>query len=64
MEPGGQETITTGTITRITRDWVTQDLVVSLNKDRSASQIMEYSLLSKACAAYIATLLKGITKEE
>ena len=34
IKPGGQETITTGTITRITRDWVTQDLVVSLNKDR------------------------------
>ena len=29
-----------------------------------ASQMMEYSLLSKAHAAYIATLLGGITKEE
>ena len=25
---------------------------------------MEYGLLNKACVAYIATLLKGITKEE
>ena len=38
MEPGDQETITTGTIiriTRITRDRVIQGLVVSLNRDRS-----------------------------
>ena len=27
-------------------------------------QIMEYSLSSKTCAAYIATLLGGITEEE
>ena len=38
MEPGDQETITTGTITRITRttrDRVIQGLVVSLNRDKS-----------------------------
>ena len=38
MEPGDQETITTGTITRITRitrGRVIQGLVVFLNKDRS-----------------------------
>ena len=38
MKPGDRETITTGTITRITRitrDQVIQGLVVSLNRDRS-----------------------------
>ena len=35
IESRDQETITIGIITRITRDWVIQGLVVSLNRDRS-----------------------------
>ena len=34
MESGDQEITITRIITRITKDWVTQGLIVSLNKDR------------------------------